>query len=293
VAGDLKASGAETLMLNLQGFLRYVPFAALYGGRHYLVEDYALALYTPAARTEFEAADRDPAKSAGFGVTASHPGFAPLPGVAREIEAIFGDPGKPGALAGAASLDENFTRDAFRAALQKRPEIVHIASHFKLVPGRETDSFLLLGDGSPLSLSDIRKGRGFRFGGVDLLTLSACETARGGDGDGDEVESFGALAQMNGASSVMATLWPVADEATAALMKSFYRHMVEEKMSKADALRAAQVEAIRGTGADAGTGAGKDERGAISLMEAKATSAPVNASHPYFWSPFVLMGNWM
>lgn len=289
VAGDLKASGAETLMLNLQGFLRYVPFAALYDGRHYLVEDYALSLYTPAARTAFEAADRDPARSAGFGVTASHPGFAPLPGVAREIAAIFGDPGKPGALAGAASLDDKFTRDAFRDALQKRPEIVHIASHFKLVPGRETDSFLLLGDGSPLSLSDIRKGRGFRFGGVDLLTLSACETARGGSGDGDEVESFGALAQMNGASSVMATLWPVADEATAALMKSFYRHMVEEKMSKADALRAAQIEAIRGAGA----GDGKDERGAASLVEAKATGAPVNASHPYFWSPFVLMGNWM
>lgn len=289
VAGDLKASGAETLMLNLQGFLRYVPFAALYDGRHYLVEDYALSLYTPAARTAFAAADRDPEKSAGFGVTAAHPGFAPLPGVAREIEAIFGDPGKPGALAGAASLDGGFTRDAFRAALQKRPEIVHIASHFKLVPGRETDSFLLLGDGSPLSLSDIRKGRGFRFGGVDLITLSACETARGGDGDGDEVESFGALAQMNGASSVMATLWPVADEATAALMKSFYRHMVEEKMSKADALRAAQIEAIRGGGG----GAGKDERGGASLVETAAARPAAGPEHPYFWSPFVLMGNWM
>lgn len=287
VAADLKASGAETLMLNLQGFLRYVPFAALYDGKHYLVEDYALSLYTPAARTEFAAADRDPHRSAGFGVTASHPGFAPLPGVARELEAIFGDPGKPGALAGAASLDAGFTREAFRAALQKRPEIVHIASHFKLVPGRETDSFLLLGDGSPLSLSDIRKGRGFRFGGVDLLTLSACETARGGDGDGDEVESFGALAQMNGASSVMATLWPVADEATAALMKSFYHHMVEDRMSKADALRAAQVEAIRGGRAGAG-----GERGAASLARS-AAAQPAAGSHPYFWSPFVLMGNWM
>lgn len=287
VAADLKASGVETLMLNLQGFLRYVPFAALYDGKHYLVEDYALSLYTPAARTEFSAADRDPAKSAGFGVTASHPGFAPLPGVARELEAIFGDPGRPGALAGAASLDAGFTREAFRAALQKRPEIVHIASHFKLVPGRETDSFLLLGDGSPLSLSDIRKGRGFRFGGVDLLTLSACETARGGDGDGDEVESFGALAQMNGASSVMATLWPVADEATAGLMKSFYHHMVEDRMSKADALRAAQVEAIRGGRAD-DSGA----RGASSLARS-AAAQPAAGSHPYFWSPFVLMGNWM
>lgn len=288
VAGDIAASGVDTLMLNLQGFLRYVPFAALHDGERYLVETYALSLYTPAARTEFVASARDPARSAGFGVTASHPGFSPLPGVAREIGAIFGDRDRPGALAGAASLDAGFTREAFRAALQKRPEIVHIASHFKLVPGRETDSFLLLGDGSPLSLSDIRKGRGFRFGGVDLLTLSACETARGGDGDGDEVESFGALAQMNGASSVMATLWPVADEATATLMRSFYQHMVEGRMSKAAALRAAQIEVIRAGRSEAG-----DARGATSLARAQANSPAAAASHPYFWSPFVLMGNWM
>jgi tetratricopeptide (TPR) repeat protein len=130
VAGDLKASGAGTLMLNLQGFLRYVPFAALYDGKRYLIEDYALSLYTPAAKTEFSAGDRDASKSAGFGVTESHPGFAPLPGVARELEAIFGDPAKPGALKGAANLDGKFTRESFRNALQGRPEIVHIASHF-------------------------------------------------------------------------------------------------------------------------------------------------------------------
>ncbi|MBD0416644.1 CHAT domain-containing tetratricopeptide repeat protein [Oryzicola mucosus] len=287
VSGDLKASGARTLMLNLQGFLRYVPFAALHDGQKYLIEEYSLALYTPAARTEFATADRSPEKSAGFGVTAGHPGFSPLPGVARELQAIFGNPDKPGALAGAASLDQAFTRESFSAALKNRPSIVHIASHFKLVPGRETDSFLLLGDGSPLSLSDIRKGRGFRFGGVDLLTLSACETARGGGSEGDEVESFGALAQMNGASSVMATLWPVADGATAGIMQSFYRHMVEGKMSKAEALRAAQIEAILGPGA---SGA---ERGALSLVATVAPAAARPASHPYFWSPFVLMGNWL
>ncbi|MGE0844976.1 MAG: CHAT domain-containing protein [Flavobacteriaceae bacterium] len=287
VAADMKASGIDTVMLNLQGFLRYVPFAALHDGERYLVENYALALYTPAARTRFEAGDRDPGKSAGFGVTASHPGFSPLPGVARELQAIFGEAGEPGALAGLASLDAAFTKDSFRDALKARPEIVHIASHFKLVPGRETDSFLLLGDGSPLSLSDIRKGRGFRFGGVDLLTLSACETARGGGGDGDEVESFGALAQMNGASSVMATLWPVADEATAALMRSFYRHMVEDGMSKAAALRAAQIEAIGGDAAGAGR-----ERGAETLDD-PAEAGDAGPGHPYFWSPFVLMGNWL
>lgn len=288
VAADLKASGAKTVMLNLQGFLRYVPFAALTDGKRYLVEDYALSLYTPAAKTEFKLAGRAPDKSAGFGVTVAHPGFAALPGVAQEIGAIFGGNGALGALSGAASLDDKFTRDTFQAALKARPAIIHIASHFKLVPGRETDSFLLLGDGSSLSLADIRRGRGFRFGGVDLLTLSACETARGADGEGDEFESFGALAQMNGASAVMATLWPVADEETAALMRSFYLHMMTPGITKAEALREAQLEAIHGaTAAMAAT----SDRGAVSLIS--TARKPIGSSHPYFWSPFVLMGNWM
>ncbi len=284
IRGEIDQTGAETLMLNLQGFLRYVPFAALYDGEHYLVEDYALSLFTPAARTEFEAAVREPEKSVGFGVTAAHAGFSPLPGVAEEMDAIFDG----GTLAGSASLDAAFTRDSFTEALKHRPAIVHIASHFKLVPGRETDSFLLLGDGSSLNLAEIRKGRSYRFGGVDLLTLSACQTARGGDSDGGEVESFGALAQRNGASAVMATLWPVADEATASLMQHFYHGFVREGLDKAAALRAAQIAMLRGGAAVASS----DERGAKSLT-VSAAAPPADHRHPYFWSPFILMGNWL
>ncbi|APH72927.1 hypothetical protein BSQ44_17315 [Aquibium oceanicum] len=284
IRAEIDETGAGTLMLNLQGFLRYVPFAALYDGEHYLIEDYALSLFTPAARTEFEAADREPEKSAGFGVTAAHAGFSALPGVAQEMQAIF----DTGTLAGSASLDDAFTRDSFSTALKERPAIVHIASHFKLVPGRETDSFLLLGDGSPLNLAEIRKGRNFRFGGVDLLTLSACQTARGGDSDGGEVESFGALAQRNGASAVMATLWPVADEATARLMQDFYRGFVRDGLDKAAALRAAQIAMLRGEAAVSASG----ERGAKSLTVSAAAPA-ADHRHPYFWSPFILMGNWL
>lgn len=288
VRAEIDETGADTLMLNLQGFLRYVPFAALYDGERYLIEDYALALFTPAARTTFEAAPREPERSAGFGVTAAHPGFSPLPGVAREIDAIFDG----GTLSGTASLDAEFTRDSFANALRASPAIVHIASHFKLVPGRETDSFLLLGDGSPLNLAEIRKGRAFRFGGVDLLTLSACQTGRGGDSDGGEVESFGALAQRNGASAVMATLWPVADDATAQLMRSFYQHYVHDEMDKAAALRLAQISMLRGPGG-AVEAAADAERGARKVALASEVTAPADRVHPYFWSPFILMGNWL
>jgi CHAT domain-containing protein/Tfp pilus assembly protein PilF len=285
VRAEIDETGADTLMLNLQGFLRYVPFAALFDGERYLIEDYALSLFTPAARTAFETAPRRPERSAGFGVTAAHPGFSPLPGVAQEIDAIFDG----GTLSGTASLDAAFTRDSFADALRASPAIVHIASHFKLVPGRETDSFLLLGDGSPLNLAEIRKGRAFRFGGVDLLTLSACQTGRGGDSDGGEVESFGALAQRNGASAVMATLWPVADDATAQLMQAFYQHYVHGDMDKAAALRMAQVSMLRGSQAASVA----DERGAKRVGATAEVTAPSDRVHPYFWSPFILMGNWL
>lgn len=287
IEADVKASGADTLMLNLQGFLRYVPFAALTDGKRYLVEDYALALYTPAARTRFEAAAAHDEASAGFGVTRAHPGFSALPGVATEMAAIFGN-GQAGSLKGSAALDDAFTRTSFADALKQRPGIVHIASHFQLEPGRETDSFLLLGDGDELTLADIRKGRNFRFGGVDLLTLSACQTARGGEGD--EVESFGALAQMNGASAVMATLWPVADEATAEIMQDFYRNYVDGGMSKAEALRQAQITFLKKA---RGGGTSEAERSATAIRPTAANDNAATPDHPYYWSPFILMGNWL
>lgn len=291
VEGDLIASGAEVIMLNLGGFLRYLPFAALRSERGYLVEDYALVLDTPAAQTKFETTDRQNAQAAGFGVTAAHAGFSPLPGVAKELEAIFEGADAQGKLSGSPVLDTDFTADSLRDALKKKPRLLHVASHFKFVPGNETDSFLLLGNGDPLSLAQIRKGRGFRFGGVDLLTLSACETAKGSDAEGDEVESFGAIAQMNGASAVMATLWPIADDASGTLMANFYEGLVSLDLDKADALRRAQIAMLRGVSAETVNLA---ERGMTDPDQPSATpEQAVTTRHPYYWSPFILMGNWL
>lgn len=291
IEADLKASGAEVIMLNLGGFLRYLPFAALRSDHGYLIEDYALVLDTPAAQTKFETADRQNAQAAGFGVTAAHAGFSPLPGVAKELEAIFEGADAQGKLSGFPQLDTAFTADTLRDALKRKPRFLHVASHFKFVPGNETDSFLLLGNGDPLSLAQIRKGRGFRFGGVDLLTLSACETAKGSDAEGDEVESFGAIAQMNGASAVMATLWPIADDASGTLMADFYEGLVSLDLDKADALRRAQIAMLRGI--SAGT-VNLAERGMTDPDQPSATpEQAVTTRHPYYWSPFILMGNWL
>jgi CHAT domain-containing protein len=172
------------------------------------------------------------------------------------------------------------------SALRQRYPLVHIASHFAFKPGDETDSSLLLGDGRLLTLAQIKSATNL-FGGVDLLTLSACDTASGGAAtDGREVEGFGVLAQRQGAKAVLATLWPVADASTRRLMEEFYRlRGGGEGMTKAEALRRAQLGLLRG-GADAQAPAG--ERRGLSVGGA----APAKFAHPYFWAPFILIGNW-
>lgn len=280
---DLTDAGIEVVMLNLDGFLRYVPFAALRDDRGYLVERYAFSLYSPAVPTQFSRADRSADATAGFGVTEAHPGFSALPGVAQEIAAIFGD---KGVLAGKTEMDGDFNEVGLEDALRAKPKILHIASHFNLVPGREDDSFLLLGDGSHLSLEKLRSTRSLRFRGVDLLTLSACQTARGGDGA--EIDGFGATAQLSGAGAVLASLWPVSDAATPELMRDFYQGLIDSGLDKAEALRQAQVRMLKGKGAEAVQLA---ERAPVPL-DGEAPPAR-GMQHPYFWSAFVLMGNWL
>jgi CHAT domain-containing protein len=102
--------------------------------------------------------------------------------------------------------------------LRQRPPVVHVASPFQFQPGNETNSALLLGDGNFLSLAQIKTLPNV-FGGVELLTLSACNTATGGSGaNGTEIEGFGVLAQRQGAKAVVASLWPVFDTSTKELM---------------------------------------------------------------------------
>ena len=293
VESELKASGAEVIMLNLEGFLRYIPFAALSAGDHYLIEDFALTLQTPAAETVYAKGERDRTRAAGFGVTEAIGDFSGLPGVARELEAIFDGGDSAGIFAGIPEMNSDFTADTFATALEAKPLFVHIASHFKLTPGDESGSFLLLGNGEKLSLESIRTDSRFQFTDVDLLTLSACETAGEVGNDGKEVESFATLAQGSGASSVLATLWPIADESTARLMSDFYGGLLSDGLDKATALRRAQIAMIRN---EAATAVAMNVPRGVNPTDDGGTGEeppPVPFSHPYHWSAFILMGNWL
>jgi CHAT domain-containing protein len=232
VAKDLAKAKTQTIMWSLDGVLRYVPVSALNDGKQYLVEQYQNVIFTPASQARLKDAPARNWNALGLGVTKAHGERIPaLPGVLDEMHGIIRESvinagaksNQPGVLPGVVKLDEQFTQEVMLAQLRQRPKVVHIASHFQFSPGNETNSALLLGDGTFLSLAQIKSLPNV-FGGVELLTLSACNTATGGSGaNGKEVEGFGVLAQRQGAKAVVASLWPVADRSTKLLMQEFYR----------------------------------------------------------------------
>jgi CHAT domain-containing protein len=207
MADDLRQAGAKMVMWSLDGTLRYLPMAALFDGERYLVERFGMPVFTPASNARLK--DRpDPVwKAAGFGVTKPYEGASALPGVATELNGIIASNGGPGILQGEVKLDEEFTQQVMRTTLLKRYPVVHIASHFRFQPGNEANSFPVLGGGTHLSLSELKRLPNL-FGGVQVLTLSVCNTGVGVTGeDGEEVEGFGVLAQLQGAKAVIASLW--------------------------------------------------------------------------------------
>ena len=286
VVGDLEKLGAKTVMLSLDGILRYIPFAALYDGKHYLVERYKLPIFTSAVSNKLNDSVSPPWQVSAMGVTHSIRDFPALPGVQAEVDGIVRH-GSEGILPGQILLDNNFTSLALKEATKQNYPVLHIASHFVFSPGTEVNSFLLMGDGQELTLGDIRT-QNFDFSHVDLLTLSACETGMGGgvDNDGREIEGFAVTAQRQGAKSVLATLWPVADKSTAILMKDFYQLHQEQKLSKAEALREAQLDMLNGT----------PDHIVFGKKVPASTQFKVDPkkpyAHPFYWAPFILMGNW-
>jgi CHAT domain-containing protein len=132
MAEDLRQPEAQTLMWSLDGDLRYLPLAALYDGKQYLIEQYRVSVMTLAS--EMRLKDRPDAKwkVAGFGVTRASAEAPALPWVSSELAGIIATkPGDAGVLAGEIELDDAFTQQAMKETLRKHYPVVHIASHFR------------------------------------------------------------------------------------------------------------------------------------------------------------------
>jgi CHAT domain-containing protein len=163
-----------------------------------------------------------------------------------------------------------------------------------LESGNGEEPYLMLGgddvggaEGYALTLSKMEDSS-ISFHGTQLLTLSACSTAKGDAAkDGLEMDSLGMIAQQKDAAAVLATLWDVNDASTSRLMSDFYSRWVKQTAEgKAEALRQAQLAFLHGPTSSASPNV-KGERG--SKMEQEPRTA--NYAHPFYWAPFVLIGN--
>jgi CHAT domain-containing protein len=301
VKADLDQAKAETLVWSLDGALRYVPIAALYDGKQYVVENYNIATISPASIAHLAAApDMSNISTVAMGISQKYEeGLNALPAVVGELDDVVKDAkvqGANGALTGTILLNGQFTRKAMENEFGADPTVVHIASHFVYKSGDAGKSYLLLAgkdkEGPPdhLTVEEFHNDVNLKLTETALLTLSACDTGKSGSEDnGKEVDGLGMTAELNGAKAVISSLWSVNDASTGQLMGDFYKRWAEGagKVEKVEALRQAQLDLLLGVARVQGDGS---KRGlGVDKSDDKST---VNYAHPYYWAPFVLMGNW-
>jgi CHAT domain-containing protein len=256
---DLAAARVDTLVFVPDGALRTIPMAALHDGKQFLVAKFATAITPGLSLTDPRPIERENARVLAVGVTEAVQGFPPLPSVAGELEALRGLFGKSTTL-----VNEQFVIPNFEKSLKDQPvTILHVASHgqFESDPDR---TFLLTFDGK-LTMDRLDEFVGlfkFREQPLELLTLSACDTAAGDD---RAALGLAGIAIKAGARSAVATFWQVHDEAAADLVSEFYRELKNPSVSRAVALQRAQLKVLG------------DPR----------------FEHPGFWAPFLMINSWL
>ncbi|MGO8671971.1 MAG: CHAT domain-containing protein [Capsulimonadaceae bacterium] len=316
IAANLDSYHATMLMWSLDGTLRYLPIAALWDGSSYVAERYATSEFTPASHDSLDTTPLTHWMALAVGVSRAHDvkddatgtviHFPALTSVPVELHSVVRSGADKGVLPGTILLDDDFNLSTFSDALARNDAdspafpVVHIASHFELDPANGDDSGLLLGDGTTLKVSDLDTMPN-DFKNTDLVTLSACDTAVASSStNGAEVDGFATMAQNRGAKSVIATLWAVYDPSTCAFMRRFYS-LHARGLTKAEALRQAQLALLRGAVDALAPGAHRqvdrpdaDELPTTSKPDAPAFPVDPKApyAHPYYWAPFMLMGNW-
>ncbi|MGJ3251933.1 MAG: CHAT domain-containing protein [Elainellaceae cyanobacterium] len=296
LASDLEAINAETIIYAPDGVLRYVPLAALHDGDRWLAERFRVNHITAASLTNLNlqpAAQPDilaAAFSEGsveFQVGDRNFAFDGLPYAGQEVENLVA------AFPGTTKLmDEDFSPTA-TVGIMDDHTIVHLATHAEFVQGTPAESFIVFGNGDRVTLEEIKQWRG-RFRQIDLIVLSACETGLGESlGNGEEILGFGYLMQRAGARAAIASLWAVSDGGTQNLMDAFYTAILNG-YSKTEALQRAQVALIRNDASvlepsQRGIQLESTETG--EPLEIQSRSLQGRLGHPYYWAPFILIGN--
>jgi CHAT domain-containing protein len=255
---DLRTNQISTLVFVLDGFLKNIPMAALYDGEHYLVETYDVALTPGLDLLDPQPLERQRIRLLFAGLSSAIENFSPLTAVEKERDGIVAE-----IPASVVLLNQGFTAKALQTEIEQAPfQIVHLATHGEFSSDRR-NTFIRTRDRriNVDELSHILKTR--QPNPIELLTLSACQTAKG-----DERAALGlaGVAVRAGARSTLASLWSIDDQSSAFLMVEFYRQLIDHpSISKSQALRQAQLSLVKHP----------------------------NYNHPSYWAAYVLLGNWL
>lgn len=259
--GEMKI---RTLVFVLDGSLRNIPMSVLYDDKRkeYLIQKYAIALVPGLQLIDPKPLQRGKLKVLAGGVSEQREiegrSFAPLQNVVSELQQIQSAIPKSEEL-----LNQTFTKINVQNQIKEAPfTIVHIATHGEFSSNAEK-TFILTWE-RLLKVKDfdtlLRLRNRTDSRAIELLVLSACQPA---SGDKRATLGLAGIAVRAGARSTLATLWSVEDQSTAELMNQFYKELADTTESKAEALRHAQ----------------------LSLL--------TKYQIPYFWAPYVLVGNWL
>ncbi len=259
IEADLAANNIKTLAFVLDGSMRNIPMAALHDGKQYLIEKYSVALSPGLQLMQARQLKGNNLNVIAAGLSEARQGFKALPGVKTEVKQISNQ------VKSTLLVNENFTDKNLAKSIKTTPfSVLHLATHGQFSSNSE-DTFILTWDGK-MNVKQLSEFLRFRDVSdsepVELMVLSACQTAKG---DKRAILGLAGVAVRSGARSTLATLWAVKDESTAKFMVEFYKQLNKPEISKAEALRRTQITFL------------KDK----------------SLQHPFYWAPFILVGNWI
>ena len=290
---ELKTGKITSLVFSLDRATRYIPMAVLYDKerKQYLTQQYPTSTILSAELTKMDSKLGTPSQVKILGLGLSNPigGFSALNSVPSELAAIVRQPNQPqtkGIYNGQELLNQAFDLTSLRDNLQGQ-NILHIATHGSFEPGNPANSFILSGTGDKLTIDKLKTLSNY-MRDIHLVVLSACQTAVGGpDESGIEVPGISFYFLQNKAKAVLASLWLVNDASTALMMQQFYTHLATGK-TKAQALQQVQQDFLLGKlklkDAEAIDRAG-------GRRQIKGQLPADSFAHPYYWAPFILIGN--
>jgi CHAT domain-containing protein len=264
VDDQLQQSGVNSLVFILDGVLRNIPLAALHDGQQYLIEKYAIALSPGLTLLNPRPLATEPLRVLAAGLVQPPPQFGrfpPLPAIESEFQLI-----QTAGIDVTELLDQQFTSKTLETEINATPfNVVHLATHGQFSSQAEK-TFVLAADG-PINVTQLdtllRRRDQTQASAIELLVLSACQTAAG---DNRATLGLAGMAVRAGARSTLASLWNIGDRSTAILIGEFYKELASAQVTKAEALRRAQVTLLK---------------------------RYPNYSRPSSWAAYVLVGNWL